>query len=44
MDNGPELIINHMMDWAKEKQITLLHIQPGKPQQKLERFFNTVST
>ena len=33
MDNGPELISNHMMDWAKEKQITLLHIQPGKPQQ-----------
>ncbi|WOS36885.1 IS3 family transposase ISXac2 [Oligella urethralis] len=44
MDNGPELISNHMMDWAKEKQITLLHIQPGKPQQNayVERYNRTV--
>ena len=42
--NGPELISNHMVGWAEEKQIKLLHIQPGKPQQNayVERYNRTV--
>ena len=31
MDNGPELISQRLESWAKEKNIALLHIQPGKP-------------
>lgn len=31
MDNGPELISQRLENWAKERQIELLHIQPGKP-------------
>jgi putative transposase len=31
MDNNPELILQRLEGWAKEKQIDLLHIQPGKP-------------
>ena len=32
-DNGPELTSRHFLAWCVEKQITLVHIQPGKPQQ-----------
>lgn len=33
VDNGPELISQRLEKWAKEKQIELLHIRPGKPAQ-----------
>ena len=31
LDNGPELVSAQMLHWAKQRKITLLHIQPGKP-------------
>ena len=39
-DNGPELTSRHFLAWAIERQIELLHIQPGKPAQngRLESF------
>jgi putative transposase len=43
MDNGPELISQRLESWAKERNIALLHIQPGKPAQNayVERFNRT---
>ena len=41
--NGPELISQRLESWAEERQIELLHIQPGKPAQNayIERFNRT---
>jgi putative transposase len=42
-DNGPEYISQALIDWANQQQITLLYIQPGKPNQNayVERFNRT---
>jgi transposase InsO family protein len=32
-DNGPELTSRHFLAWCIERQIELMHIQPGKPTQ-----------
>lgn len=32
-DNGPELTSRHFLAWCIDRQIELLHIQPGKPTQ-----------
>lgn len=40
VDNGPENISKQMQLWAKQHNVTLLYIQPGKPAQNayIERF------
>lgn len=43
-DNGPEYISLTLQKWAESKNIKLMYIQPGKPQQNayIERFNRTV--
>ncbi len=43
LDNGPEFISHRLGAWAEECQISLAHIQPGKPAQNayIERFNRT---
>ena len=43
-DNGPEYISHKLKKWAHERDISLLYIQPGNPQQNayVERFNRTV--
>jgi putative transposase len=40
VDNGPEYVSNKLLEWAKSRNITIKHIQPGKPQQNayIERY------
>ena len=42
-DNGPEYISTKLVNWAKEQDIALMYIQPGKPTQNafIERFNRT---
>ena len=44
VDNGPEYVSNKLLEWAKSRNITIQHIQPGKPQQNayIERYNRTV--
>lgn len=46
IDNGPEYTSHHMQLWAKEQEIELQFIQPGKPTQNsyIERFNRTYRT
>jgi putative transposase len=39
-DNGPEFTSRHFLAWAMERQIEVIHIQPGKPTQngRIESF------
>ncbi len=41
---GPEFVSETLVNWTKERQITLLYIQPGKPNQNayVERYNRTV--
>ena len=32
VDNGPEYISGKLLEWAEKHDITIQHIQPGKPQ------------
>ncbi len=45
-DNGPEYISAEILNWADNRGIDLVHIQPGKPTQNafVERFNRTVDT
>lgn len=43
VDNGPELISQRLLEWGKEHDVIINHIQPGKPAQNgyVERFNRT---
>ena len=43
IDNGPELISQQVVDWARKHDVYLAYIQPGKPAQNafIERFNRT---
>lgn len=43
-DNGREFIADHVRDWLKERGVTPVHIEKGKPQQNcyIERFNGTM--
>jgi putative transposase len=43
-DNGPEYISETLLRWARDNDIRIAHIQPGKPQQNayVERYNRTV--
>ena len=44
VDNGPEYVSGKLLAWAEKRQISIRHIQPGKPQQNayVERYNRTV--
>ena len=44
VDNGPEYISGKLMKWAGKQGVTILHIEPGQPQQNacIERYNRTV--
>ena len=46
VDNGPEYVSGRLQTWAEKAGITLLYIQPGKPQQNayVEHYNRTVRT
>jgi putative transposase len=46
LDNGTELTSHAFVDWAKEQEIELRYIAPGKPNQNafIERFNRTYRT
>ena len=43
VDNGPELISQKLLSWAKQNNVIINHIKPGKPAQNgyIERFNRT---
>ena len=46
VDNGPEFTAQPFVDWCADHRVTILYIQPGKPDQNayIERFNRTYRT